>query len=47
MSPSLDRRLPLSLIERLFDSLPDVVFFAKDRRGPLHAREPDLLDRLR
>jgi AraC-like DNA-binding protein len=46
-APLLDRRLPLSLIERLFDSLPDVVFFAKDRRGRYTHANQSLLDRLR
>src|SRR3954451_4916533 len=45
--PALDRRLPLGLLERLFDSLPDVVFFAKDRRGRYTHANQTLLDRLR
>jgi AraC-like DNA-binding protein len=42
-----DRRLPLELLERLFDTLPDVVFFAKDRRGRYTHVNQTLLDRLR
>ncbi len=45
--PGVDRRMPLSLIERLFDTLPDVVFFAKDRRGRYTHANQTLLDRLR
>ena len=45
--PVLDRRMPLSLIERLFNTLPDVVFFAKDRRGRYTHANQTLLDRLR
>ncbi|HEX4509595.1 MAG TPA: AraC family transcriptional regulator, partial [Burkholderiaceae bacterium] len=43
----IDRRVPLSLMERLFDTLPDVVFFAKDRRGRYTHANQTLLDRLR
>jgi AraC-like DNA-binding protein len=43
----VDRRLPLALIERLFDTLPDVVFFAKDRRGRYTHANQTLLERLR
>jgi AraC-like DNA-binding protein len=43
----VDRRLPLGLMERLFDTLPDVVFFAKDRRGRYTHANQTLLDRLR
>ena len=42
-----DRRLPLDLLERLFDTLPDVVFFAKDRRGRYTHGNQTLVDRLR
>ena len=45
--PIPDRRLPLGLLERLFDTLPDVVFFAKDRRGRYTHGNQTLLDRLR
>jgi AraC-like DNA-binding protein len=45
--PSIDRRMPLALIQRLFDTLPDVVFFAKDRRGRYTHANQTLLDRLR
>ena len=40
-------RLPLSLLERLFDALPDVVFFAKDARGRYTHANETLLERLR
>ncbi len=40
-------RLPLALLERLFDALPDVVFFAKDVRGRYTHANQTLLDRLR
>jgi len=40
-------RLPLSLLERLFDALPDVVFFAKDTDGRYTHANQTLLDRLR
>ena len=40
-------RLPLSLLERLFDALPDVVFFAKDTAGRYTHGNQTLLDRLR
>ncbi len=40
-------RLPLALLERLFDALPDVVFFAKDRAGRYTHGNQTLLDRLR
>ena len=40
-------RLPLALLERLFDALPDVVFFAKDARGRYTHANQTLLDRLR
>src|SRR3978361_1686693 len=33
-------RLPLGLLERLFDALPDVVFFANDHARPLHPGHP-------
>ena len=46
-APLPDRRLPLGLLERLFDTLPDVVFFAKDRRGRYTHGNQTLLDRLR
>ena len=39
--------MPLSLMERLFDTLPDVVFFAKDRRGRYTHANQTLLERLR
>src|SRR5882724_161583 len=42
-----DRRLPLDLLQRLFDTLPDIVFFAKDRRGRYTHCNQTLLDRLR
>jgi len=45
--PAGDRRLPLELLQRLFDALPDVVFFAKDRRGRYTHGNQTLLDRLR
>ena len=40
-------RLPLTLVERLFDALPDVVFFAKDTAGRYTHGNQTLLDRLR
>ncbi|MFL6695577.1 MAG: helix-turn-helix domain-containing protein [Vitreoscilla sp.] len=40
-------RLPLALLERLFDTLPDVVFFAKDIDGRYTHANQTLLDRLR
>jgi AraC-like DNA-binding protein len=40
-------RLPLALLERLFDTLPDVVFFAKDADGRYTHANQTLLDRLR
>ena len=40
-------RLPLALLERLFDALPDVVFFAKDTAGRYTHGNQTLLDRLR
>jgi len=40
-------RLPLELLERLFDALPDVVFFAKDMGGRYTHGNQTLLDRLR
>ena len=40
-------RLPLVLLERLFDTLPDVVFFAKDADGRYTHANQTLLDRLR
>ena len=40
-------RLPLALLERLFDALPDVVFFAKDTEGCYTHGNQTLLDRLR
>ncbi len=40
-------RLPLALLERLFDTLPDVVFFAKDTGGRYTHGNQTLLDRLR
>jgi AraC-like DNA-binding protein len=40
-------RLPLALLERLFDALPDVVFFAKDTAGRYTHANQTLLDRLR
>lgn len=40
-------RLPLELLERLFDALPDVVFFAKDAGGRYTHGNQTLLDRLR
>ncbi len=40
-------RLPLDLLERLFDTLPDVVFFAKDAEGRYTHGNQTLLDRLR
>ncbi len=40
-------RLPLPLLERLFDALPDVVFFAKDAGGRYTHANQTLLDRLR
>ena len=40
-------RLPLSMLERLFDTLPDVVFFAKDTEGRYTHANQTLLDRLR
>ena len=39
--------LPLALLERLFDALPDVVFFAKDSAGRYTHANQTLLDRLR
>ena len=43
----LDAALPLPLLERLFDALPDVVFFAKDSAGRYTHANQTLLDRLR
>ncbi len=40
-------RLPLALLERLFDTLPDVVFFAKDPQGRYTHGNQTLVDRLR
>src|ERR1700748_1480201 len=40
-------RLPLALLERLFDTLPEVVFFAKDTEGRYTHANQTLLDRLR
>ena len=40
-------RLPQALLERLFDTLPDVVFFAKDADGRYTHANQTLLDRLR
>ena len=40
-------RLPLALLERLFDALPEVVFFAKDTSGRYTHGNQTLLDRLR
>ncbi|MEO5688405.1 MAG: AraC family transcriptional regulator [Burkholderiaceae bacterium] len=40
-------RLPLALLERLFDTLTDVVFFAKDTQGRYTHANQTLLDRLR
>ena len=40
-------RLPLPLLERLLDTLPDVVFFAKDAGGRYTHANQTLLDRLR
>ena len=40
-------RLPLALLERLFDTLPDVVFFAKDADGRYTHANQTLLERLR
>ena len=40
-------RLPLALLERLFDTLPDVVFFAKDLAGRYTHGNQTLLERLR
>jgi AraC-like DNA-binding protein len=40
-------RLPLALLERLFDTLLDVVFFAKDADGRYTHANQTLLDRLR
>jgi len=45
--PLLDASLPLPLLERLFDALPDVVFFAKDNVGRYTHANQTLLDRLR
>lgn len=39
--------LPLPLLERLFDALPDVVFFAKDTEGRYTHANQTLVDRLR
>ena len=41
------QRLPLALLERLFDALPDVVFFAKDTDGRYTHGNQTLLERLR
>jgi AraC-like DNA-binding protein len=48
-APAVDAlpRLPLDLLERLFDALPDVVFFAKDAEGRYTHGNQTLLDRLR
>jgi len=40
-------RLPLALLERLFDALPDVVFFAKDVEGRYTHANQTLVERLR
>jgi len=40
-------RLPLALLERLFDALPDVVFFAKDAEGRYVHANQTLVERLR
>src|SRR6201996_5632647 len=40
-------RLPLAMLKRLFDALPDVVFFAKDAEGRYTHANQTLLDRLR
>ena len=45
--PAIDASLPLPLLERLFDALPDVVFFAKDAGGRYTHANQTLLDRLR
>ena len=45
--PAIDASLPLPLLERLFDALPDVVFFAKDTAGRYTHANQTLLDRLR
>ena len=45
--PPIDASLPLPLLERLFDALPDVVFFAKDIAGRYTHANQTLLDRLR
>src|ERR1700742_2455311 len=44
---AIDPRLPLPLLEKLFDALPDVVFFAKDTDGRYTHANQTLLDRLR
>lgn len=44
---AIDASLPLPLLERLFDALPDVVFFAKDTAGRYTHANQTLLDRLR
>ncbi len=48
-APAVDTlpRLPLDLLERLFDTLPDVVFFAKDAEGRYTHGNQTLLERLR
>ena len=45
--PAIDASLPLPLLERLFDALPDVVFFAKDRGGRYTHANQTLRARLR
>jgi len=47
LKPADLARLPLALLERLFDALPDVVFFAKDTQGRYTHANQTLLERLR
>jgi AraC-like DNA-binding protein len=47
LAPAGLPRLPLPLLERLFDALPDVVFFAKDAAGRYTHANQTLVDRLR
>lgn len=44
--PDLLRAIPPDALQRLFDGLPDLVFFAKDREGRYTVANRTLLDRL-
>jgi len=47
LKPAALASLPVALLERLFDTLPDVVFFAKDTQGRYTHANQTLLERLR